>query len=190
MGLGAATSPPAVESWHGIGRRRDPSCDPCCKLVFPAAFGARSPGELQLLREIAAAEGRARELGCNYAYRKQAFEHLRALAIQKQDRDAALLVLHADSEGGIDLGGGELAEVFGADFMVPVLEGYAALDGLLSPEMEAHVALNVCSSAYGLVAGEGFNLDRVARRIAERGARSLSKRLREECARILKERTP
>jgi hypothetical protein len=181
------TSQPPASSWHGVGLRRVPGCERCCGLVFAPSFGADNADELQIVKDIAAGEGRAEELDCHFSYGKQAFEHLRALA-EKQVRAAAQLILEAKSDGGIDLGGGELAEVFGLEFMVPVLERFQGLKELVTPQLEEHVATNVCSSAYGMVPGKTLDVDRLARVLKERGVPSLASRIKEVCAAMARER--
>jgi hypothetical protein len=171
-------------TWHGIGLRQVPDCERCCGLVFPDRFGARHDDELALLKEIAMGEGRAPEIGCHFHYAKQALAQLRKIAIADQSAGAASIILHAGSEGGVDLGGGEVAETFGAEYLAPVLESPTDLKGLLEPTMEQEVAERLCGSAYSMVPGQSVDVDRIVASLRRRGLTGLSRKIQTTCATI------
>lgn len=176
------------QTWHGIGLRRSPDCE-CCGRVFPDSFGAESDGQLQLLKEVAGGTGRAEELGCTFPYSKLAFDRLRKLATERQVAGAALILLQANGEDGIDLGGGELAETFGAEYLVPVLERHAGLTKLLDPQLEDHVATEVCASAFSMAPGIEVDVPKLATALRRRGVTSLAKKIEETCAQLRSELT-
>jgi hypothetical protein len=180
-------APTSQTTWQGIGLRQVPDCERCCGLVFPEKFGVRSDDELALLKEIAMGEGRATELGCHFQYGKQVLAQLRKIAIADQSRGAASIILHAGSEGGVDLGGGELAETFGAEFLAPVLESQTDLKGLLDPALEQEVATRLCGSAYSVVPGQTVDIERIVTSLRTRGLATLSTQIRTTCAKISQE---
>jgi len=166
-----------IRAWHGIGVREGPDCD-CCGLVFPDGFGANDAAQLELLRELAGSQGRAKELRC-FAYKRAALQHLTALATKRQDRSAALIILRADSEQGVDLGGGELSETVGSEFMVHVLLGFKAVKSLLEPGLTKHVAGKVCASA--MTVGE-VDIAQLAKRLRAQALSGLAKTIEQTCA--------
>jgi hypothetical protein len=166
-----------VRPWYGIGVRLGATCE-CCGLVIPERFGLDDPRQLALLRELAGGEGRAVELGCFMAYQRQALRQLTALAARHQSRAAALIVLRADSEGGVDLGGGDLSEGVGGEFMVPVLEGFRAVKELLDKELSEHVARKVCAS---VLTGGDTDLSKLMVRLRGRSLAQFANLLDKSC---------
>jgi hypothetical protein len=167
-----------IRPWYGIGVRHGATCE-CCGLVIPERFGLQDPRQLALLRELAGGEGRAVELGCFMAYQRQALRQLTALATSYQNRDAALIVLRADSEGGVDLGGGELSESVGGEFMTQVLEGFKAAKELLDTRTSEHVAHKVCAS---MLTGGDMDLPSLLARLRARSLAQFAGRLEKTCA--------
>lgn len=185
---GAAAPASAPRTWHGIGLRQVTDCDQCCGLVFPEGFGVKGGDELKLLEEIAMAEGRAKELGCHFHYKKQALAQLRNLAVKAQSREAASVILHAGGDGGVDLGGGELAETFGAEYLAPVLLGCEALGGLVNPALERNAAEQLCAAANSMVPDQAVDVAGIVASLRRRGLNGFAKTIQTTCAALSKER--
>jgi hypothetical protein len=174
-----------ARSWNGIGIKGGVDCT-CCGLVFPKGFG-KAEGELALLREIAEGKGRAAGLGCNFAYKLEVFEHLIRLAIDEKVDAAAMMVLQADADGGIPLGGGELSETVGSRFMFPVLRGRPDLGDRLAPALQQHVATKICVGSLFSPSQPPLEVEGVIGELRRVGMEKLAARVREVCARMTEE---
>lgn len=174
-----------VRPWNGIGIKGGLDCT-CCGLVFPKGFG-KAEGELALLREIAEGKGRAAGLGCNFAYKLEVFDHLVRLAVDEKVDAAAMVVLQADADEGIFLGGGELSETVGSRFMIPVLHGRPDLGRRLAPALQEHVAVKVCAASLFGPSQPPLEVEQVVGELRRRGMETLATRVREVCARMTEE---
>lgn len=174
-----------LQGWHGVELRRGGGGSaPWCDIVFPAAFGESDPDEKRVLLLLAGARsGTPLKLDgkCSVPVRmKNALAQLRHLAVERQSKDAALALFGAERANGLDLGGGEVAEVFTAEFLVPTLLGYKALNDILTPDLQQHIARRVA------VAGctemdQGVDADATAKALLDRGHASLAKAIRAKC---------
>jgi hypothetical protein len=174
------------EGWRGVKIQRGLRCKNCCDLVFPADFGAK-PDELKLLQEIVTADIDHDLRDCMMPREEDALDQIRRLAVDRQDRAAAEVLIRAKSEGGLDLSGGELSETFAASYLVPTLLKYRHVAQIVPPALEGHVATQVCAAAYGPATSEDVDADAVAARLKASGAGSLAKRIVSTCKRMKKE---
>lgn len=191
----APQSPPTrmsqLDGWHGIRLRRGAGgAAEWCDIVFPDAFGERDSSEMSVLQRLASANIQSTlkaDGPCPVPFRlKNALAHLRHLAVDRQTRDAALAIVRAEQPGGLDLGGGEVAEVFSAEFLVPVLLGYKDLTHLLTPQLERHVARKVAAAGCTEM-DQGVDADAVIKGLEARGALSLAKAIRAKCTEFEKD---
>lgn len=185
-GLPARSS--GFEGWRGVKIQRGIRCRNCCDLVFPAEFGAK-PDELRLLQEIVSSQDIEHDFpDCMMPRWEDALDQIKRLAIDHQDRAAAEVLTRAKSEGGLDLGGGELSETYAADYLIPTLLAYRRMSDILTPALEDHVATQVCAAAYGPATGEDIDVEAIVAQLQARSS-SLAKRIKSTCKRIHEEFT-
>lgn len=175
--LPAKTS--GFDGWRGVKVQRGLRCQNCCDLVFPPRFGA-TPEELALLQQIVATYVEDDLQGCMMPRVEDTLDHLRRLAVEHQDRGAAEVLLRAKSPGGLDIPNAEAAQSYGATWLVPTLLGYRGLTELLTPELERHVAVQVCGAAFDPT-GEDVDPGAIAAQLKARGATSLATRIVQTC---------
>lgn len=193
-----ASAPPSaptrmsqLDGWHGVHLRRgNGGTADWCDIVFPDGFGERDGSEMSTLRRLASAGATSAlklDGTCPVPFRLQnALAQLRHLAVDRQVREAALALVQAERPGGLDLGGGEVAEVFTAQFLVPVLLGFRDLRQLLTPQLERHVAHKVAAAGCTEM-DQGVDVDAVIKGLRARGMPSLAQAIRTRCTELEKE---
>ncbi len=173
------------QGWQGIKVVRGVRCPNCCDLVFPEKFGLHNSEELKLLRNIIQANI-PHDMDCLTPMAGDTMDHLRRLAVEHQDKDAAEVILQADGPRGVDLGGGELSEVHAAQYLIPTLLGFTALKDLLTPGLEKHVALKVCAAAFNPGTSDDVDEKALVEKLRTRGATSLAHAVVAKCSEFAK----
>lgn len=135
-----------LDGWRGVKIVRGRACPDCCTLVFPRRFGAANREDIEALRLLFRPDIED-DLSCTYHTEIDVLSQLRRLATEQHDRGAALVILAADTPGGLDLGGGEVSETYAEDYLVPTLRSFPHVDALLTPELRTHIADAVCGAA-------------------------------------------
>jgi len=175
------------DGWRGVKLVRGPKCPECCSLQFPAEFGHANAEELELLQSIIQKGQFKNDLHCVMTIDQDALKQLVRLATKSQDEAAALAVVRANGGGGVDLGGGELAEVYPAEYLVPVLLGFRRIGTSLTPDLERRVAMQICYAAYDPSTSSDLDEKVVAAKLKKRGAVSLARAIDSKCEEVKKQ---
>lgn len=132
-----------LDGWQGIKVKK---CGPeCCELVFPQNFGLMNKQQLLILKELVS-KNLEHDVDCAMQVSTDALNQIRYLAVKKQDRDAAFMLLSPSQYNSFNLDG-ELAEEYAGDYQLSVLEGYRDLNGILDKTISDDVSTAVCTWA-------------------------------------------
>lgn len=80
----------ALDGWQGIKVKKCGS--ECCELVFPENFGLMNKQQLMILKELVS-KNIEHDVDCSMQVSTYALNQIRHLAVEKQDREAALMLL-------------------------------------------------------------------------------------------------
>ncbi len=167
------------DGWRGFRLERDR--DGAVTVVFPREFGRANAKDLAIVTRLIThgydVDGDLSPMSFEYP----AIAQLRRLAVEYQDRAAAEVIVRADTEGGIDLGGGELSEEYAYELLAPLLVGYRDLASVLPKELEDRTAEAVCAGAYRSASGDAVDEQQVIRALEARGLRALAGKIRRAC---------
>ncbi len=131
----------ALDGWQGVKVRK---CGAkCCELVFPENFGLKNKNQLMALRELVNAD-LDQDVDCMMLVNKDTLNQIKFLATEKQDSDAAKMLLSPQSYGGFNLDG-ELAEEFVGEYQLSVLEKFKNLHSILDKNVEEDLSVSICS---------------------------------------------
>jgi hypothetical protein len=167
--------------WRGVKIVHRNRCPECCNLAFPAEFGNRNEAELGFLESIVGKGQFRNDLDCVMLIDQDALKQIVKLAVKAQDETAALAIVRANGGGGMSLGGGELSEVFASEYLIPVLLGFRRIAALLTPDLEGHVATQICYAAYSPSTSEDVDEAVVITKLNEKGAKSLALAIEGKC---------
>lgn len=171
--------------WRGVTIERGVRCEGCCDLVYRREFGLNSPEELGLLVKIVGAVDIEHDLDdCMMPRAEDTLDHLLRLAVERQDRGAARAILEARTDGGMSVPDAEVGEVFAVKYLIPTLDGFSGLEGMLTPELETHIADEVCSAAFNPGTSEDVDERKVAASSRKKGHRSLAAAIDRSCAKM------
>jgi len=132
-----------LDGWQGVKVKK---CGPeCCELVFPRDFGLMNKQQLMILKELVS-KNLEHDVDCSMQVSTDALNQIRYLAVEKQDRDAAMMLLSPSEYNGFNLDG-ELAEEYAGEYQLAVLEGYKDLNTILDKTISEDVSTSVCSWA-------------------------------------------
>jgi hypothetical protein len=92
------------------------------------------------------------DLDCMLLVNYDALGQIKYLAIERQDPNAALMLLNWSSQGGFNLDG-ELAEEYVGEYEIPVLMKFKRLSIILDDRIEKNIARDICNWF-------GFNTDK------------------------------
>lgn len=136
----------ALDGWQGIKVKK---CGAeCCELVFPDNFGLMNRQQLMTLKELVS-KNIEHDVDCSMQISTYALNQIRHLAVEKQDRDAAMMLLSPSEYNGFNLDGA-LAEEYAGEYQLAVLEGYKDLNAILDKTISEDVSTSVCSWAEAL----------------------------------------
>jgi len=115
-----------------------------CTLIFPKNYGMANKEQLMVLWGLANAT-LDHDVDCELQVKYDALNQIRFLAVDKQDIEAATMLLNPNSYGGFDLDG-ELAEEYAGEYQLPVLEKNSKLKILLeNKEIAKQLSDSLCS---------------------------------------------
>ena len=172
----------ALDGWQGIKVKKCGSA--CCELVFPESFGLKDKRQLMALKALVRANLED-DVNCSMQVSTYALNQIRYLAIEKQDRDAAIMLLSPSQYGGFNLDG-ELAEEYAGEYELAVLEKYHNLGSILNKSISEDVSTSVCSWAE--VLGEEAGSRRLKQLIPvlkSKNLNELNQMLSEKCRAVL-----
>ena len=169
------------EGWHGA---RIEKTEDYCKVVLARDFG-KTPADMRLLQQLTNHDREyGRDLDCLAPY-TAAWEQMRLLAVEDQNRAAAEFIVAARAQGRLDHMG-EFAESFGELYLFPVLQKYNKVAELIPAQKEAGVATEVCLTYYNPSTGE-LDFKGLIKRLKANNMQSLVSKIEHECARIKKQ---
>lgn len=143
-----------LRDWQGFQIRKH---NKLCELVIPASYGFNNKKQLMLLRDLVNAS-LVHDVECMMPVKEDVLNHIRYLATEKQDFEAAFMLLNPAKYGGFDLDA-DLAEEFVSEYKLYVLERFENLQSLLTKELEEDLSSDICS--WLEVLGEAADLKRV-----------------------------
>ena len=107
-----------------------------------------------------------------------ALDRLLYLATNKQDKAAAKVILSPQRSTLLNLDG-ELAEEFIGDRMLPVLERYKNLSGILTTNHSEMIATDLCN--WKEFRGEGKRINRIIQKLEGSGLRDIANAIIKKC---------
>jgi hypothetical protein len=170
------------DGWRGFRVAKD--AKGVSRLVFPPEFGRGNPEDLAIVTGLVGHGGVDYDVEAAEPIAYSAMAQLRRLAVEYQDRGAAEVIVHADTEGGLDLGGGELSEMLAYEMLAPLLVGYRDVKAVVPPALEDRVATVVCAGAFFAATGDAVDEKAVIRALEKRGDVSLAKKVRAACKKM------
>jgi len=172
----------ALDGWQGIKMKKCGSA--CCELVFPENFGLKNKQQLLVLKDLVS-KNIEHDVDCSMQVSTYALNQIRSLAIKKQDRDAALMLLSPSQYGGFNLDG-ELAEEYAGEYQLAVLEGYQDLNAILDKTILEDASTSVCSWAEVLGEKAGSKrLKKLVPVLKSKNLNELAQMLTEKCKAVL-----
>ncbi|HEX5055526.1 MAG TPA: hypothetical protein VFX02_03425 [Gammaproteobacteria bacterium] len=170
-----------VEGWRNV-HVKHVTLDgmPVCDVLFPENFGIAEEEREYLEYLVSQDSGIQGDLNCyvfpNNAYK--ALDQLLHLSIEKQDVNAARIILNKGSKEmpfGLD---GEVAESYLESYLMPLLEKFEKLDLVLDKSSEDSAVKSICSNLEWRidVHDSGFvgRVHVLADRLRARGLKSLA----------------
>lgn len=143
-----------LNGWQGLKIYKEGA--ELCKLVFPENYGMANKEQLMVLREMANAT-LDHDIDCVLQVNYAALDQIKLLAVDKQDADAAAMLINPKSYGGFELDG-ELAEEYAGEYQLPVLEKSRNLTTFLENKQVAEqLSDSLCSWVETLGEKEGRN---------------------------------
>ena len=172
----------ALDGWQGIKVKKCGSA--CCELVFPERFGLKNKQQLIVLKDLVS-KNIEHDVDCSMQVSTYALNQIRFLAVEKQDRDAAMMLLSPSQYNGFNLDG-ELAEEYAGEYQLAVLEGYQDLNAILDKTTSEDVSTAVCSWAevLGEKAGSA-RLKKLVPALKSKNLNELAQMLSEKCKAVL-----
>ncbi len=172
----------ALDGWQEIKVKKCGSA--CCELVFPESFGLKNKQQLLALKALVSTNIE-HDVDCSMQVSTYALNQIRYLAIEKQDRDAALMLLSPSQYGGFNLDG-ELAEEYAGEYELAVLEKYHDLGSILDKSISEDVSTSVCSWAEVLGEEAGSKrLKKLLPVLKSKNLNELTQMLSEKCRAVL-----
>jgi hypothetical protein len=171
-----------LAGWHGIKVKKCGS--ECCELVFPENYGLMNKQQLMTLKELVS-KNIEHDVDCSMQVSTYALNQIRHLAVEKQDRDAAMMLLSPSQYNGFNLDG-ELAEEYAGEYQLAVLEGYQSLNSILDKTISEDVSTSVCS--WVEVLGEKAGAKRLRKLVPvlkSKNLGDLAQMLSEKCKAVL-----
>jgi hypothetical protein len=173
------------DSLYKITIKKGMPCEQCCKLIFPETFGLGNEHELHFLKEIVNNGFKIEhDVDCIMPISQDALDHIKFLAIEKQDKKAAKILLYPPGHGGFDLGGGELAEIYGDEYVRPIVEKYKKLGELLDEKVNIYVADQLCYAWINPVIDSNMDLAKLVLDLKKRNITALASRIESTCKKL------
>lgn len=171
---------------YGIKVKKGIRCPKCCDLVFPEVFGFGSMRELEFLQLIVNRRPELEhDLKCVTGFwNYDVLDHFKYLATVRQDRQAAKMLLTPPSQGGFDLGGGELDEVYGDEYVRPVVEKYIKLGELLNEKVMAYVAQELCFAWFNPVIDSTIDIPKLTADLRRRKLNVFANKIEAACKKL------
>lgn len=143
-----------LNGWQGLTIKKEGTG--LCKLVFPENYGMANKEQLMVLRELANAT-LVHDIDCVLQVNYAALDQIKLLAVDKQDVDAAAMLINPEGYGGFELDG-ELAEEYAGEYQLPILEKCSNLTNLLeNKQVNEQLSDSLCSWVETLEEKEGRN---------------------------------
>lgn len=171
-----------LNGWQGLKIKKEgPNL---CALVFPENYGMANKEQLMVLRGLANAN-LDHDLDCVLQVNYAALNQIRFLAVEKQDADAATMLLNPKSYGGFELDG-ELAEEYAGEYQLPVLEKNRTLKALLEDkEIAEQLSDSLCSWVEVLGEKEGRSrVKKLVQRLKQESLTQFTDMLSSKCGRV------
>jgi hypothetical protein len=132
-----------LDGWQGISMKK--IAPKGCELIFPNNFGHKNKKQLLILRELVnRSVNLEHDLDCALPIEYNALDQIKNLAINKQDKNAALMLLDWSTHGGFNLDG-ELAEEYVGEYEIPVLLKFKKLHSIVNDKNEQIIADDICN---------------------------------------------
>ena len=167
---------------EGIEVKKGVRCPDCCDIVFSEEYAYRNNEQLTFLLQMTKNNYIEKEdMNCPKPIMPLDYyvlDHLVYLATKKQDKAAAEVILSTQGSSLLDLDG-ELAEEFIGDRMLPVLERYKNLSGILTTNHSEMIATDLCN--WKEFRGEGKRINRIIQKLEGSGLRDIANAIIKKC---------
>ena len=171
-----------LNSQAGIEVKKGVRCPDCCDVVFSDDFAYQNKKQFKFLLQMTKNTYIEEEdMDCpkplmplNY----YALDRLVYLATKKQDKAAAEVILSPQRTSRLNLDG-ELAQEFTGDRILPVLEQYRDLSGILTDKHAESLASDLCYWKNNRGAVKRVN--RIVKRLESSGLKSIADAINKEC---------
>ncbi len=173
---------------YGISIKKGVRCRECCDLVFPESFGFSNKTEFEFLVNIINKDDKIKhDTDCVMPINYDVLDHIKFLAIKKQDKTAASLLVYPDGHGGLKLGGGELDEIYADEYIRPVLEKYTKLEDVVSPKAMGYIADKICLTWINPTIESNMNLKELIKTLRKKQLHDLANKIEITCKKYEKE---
>lgn len=173
---------------YGISVKKGIRCRECCDLVFPESFGLSNKTEFEfLINIINKGDNIKHDTDCVMPIDYDVLDHIKFLAIKKQDKTAASFLVYPQGHGGVKLGGGELEEIYADEYIRAVLEKYSKLEDVVSPKAIEYIADKICSTWVNPTIESNMNLNELIKSLQKKRLQNLANKIETTCKKYEKE---
>ncbi|MDH5719579.1 MAG: hypothetical protein OEZ13_03065 [Spirochaetia bacterium] len=169
-----------LKNWRGIKILLDKEDNKKCSLIFPEKFGYKKEKEVYLLIRLINLRHFMEFDLCKPEIDKDGLNHLKYLAIQKQDKTAAWALLFPEEHQGFDLDG-EALETYDSQYLVQIIDKFIQLKMLMHKKRtNADFATNIC---FGIrfTKDEKIDLTNILKKLKEKGLEKFAELVEEKC---------
>lgn len=166
----------------GIEVKKGVRCPDCCDVVFSEDYAYQNKEQFSFLLQMTKnASIEEEDMNCPKPLMPldyYALDHLVYLATKKQDKAAAEIILSPQRTTRLNLDG-ELAEEFTGDRILPVLEQYRDLRGVLTDKHAEQLASDLCY--WKEYRGAAKRVNRIVKRLENSGLKSIVDAINKKC---------
>ncbi len=134
----------ALEGWNGIKLVTGQECGDCYHVRFPLTFG-QTEDQLQLLIELGNQQQQLEyDMEGRFTLQEDILRHLKYMAVNQKSQQAALALLYP-YDHGLEFEA-DTMDRLDVDYVIPMLEAYQDLGGLISSNIYPDLAQRLCVS--------------------------------------------
>lgn len=166
--------------WQGTKIKRGGDCGPkCCAIIFPKDFGYGDKAQLNLLKRLVInANNIVHDVDCWMPIDYFTLNQIRYLALERQDVDAALLLVDRLNHQELKLDG-ELEAEYSGEYELPVLEKFKDIKSIISEKNASLLSDSVC--AWAVPRNELRRINKLVDHLSLEGMNKISNLIKKKC---------
>ena len=173
-----------LRGWYGISLSYESLLSSKCKITFPNKFGQKKE-EIYIIIKLINLRFIIDENVCTINLERDGLNHLKYLAIEKQNIYAAWAILFPIEHQGFNLEG-HYMDIYDTDYLLPIFNQFNKIGLLLkSHERRRSLIVNVCFSTQ-LSSDESVSLEDTVQRLSKRGLNDYASVLYDKCSELLR----